>query len=197
MRRTPDPGPDILSGQQPRGETYGGGARWDTTTGRSWDGEAPVSHRAQQPHRAVAPHRRQAREVTGKVTGEVHNEFNHGARAADRTVAPYRRDPTIVGKVTLSSHPAYRPQTRPAMYQQPAGATSKDLAEHEVQSQYVANALDVGRAVSKSTSHHQLHCARALTNDGMVGETPRHREGWEAALRKHRAFDGAFGAPAV
>ena len=70
---------------------------------------------------------------------------NHRALDSDRTVVPYRRDPTIAGKVSLSTHPAYRPQSR-ALYQtMPAGATSRDLAEHEVQSQYVANELDAQR----------------------------------------------------
>ena len=45
-RRTLDPGPDILNGQRNRAEVYGGGARWDFTPARAWDGEAPVSHRA-------------------------------------------------------------------------------------------------------------------------------------------------------
>ena len=141
----------------------------------------------------MAPHRRPAKEITGKVTGEPVSQ-NHRALDSDRTVAPYRRDPTIAGKVSLSTHPAYRPQSR-ALYQtMPAGATSRDLAEHEVQSQYVANELDVQRAVAKSTSHHKFQQARAITNDGMIGEPPLHRGGWESAVRDHRAFDGAFGA---
>ena len=193
QRRTPDPGPDILNGQRPRGQQYGGGARWDTTTGRSWDGEAPVSHRAPEPSRAVAPHRRPPKEVTGKVTGE-HVSQNHRALDSDRTVAPYRRDPNIARKVSQSNHPAYRPQTRQSMTIRPAGSTSRDLAEHEVQSQYVANAEDVSKAVAKSSSHAKFQQARAITNDGMLGEPPLHQAGWESAIRQHRAFDGAYGA---
>ena len=135
--------------------------------------------------------------MTGKVTGEHFSSENHRALDNNRTVAPYRRDPTISSKVSQAAHPAYRPQTRPAMQMPPAGATSRDLAEHEVQSQYVANAMDVGRAVTKSTSHHKFQQARALTNDGMVGEPPLHREGWESAIRAHRAYDGAYGATSL
>ena len=72
---------------------------------------------------------------------------------SDRTVAPYRRDPPAP-KVSNSPHPAYRAAVKEALWGRPAGATSRDLAEHEVQSQYVANEIDVQRAVSGSTSHH-------------------------------------------
>ena len=153
-----------------------------------------MSHRAQEPSRAVAPHRRPPKEVTGKVTGEVSQTANHRAMHSDRTVAPYRRDPTVAPKVSNSPHPAYRAAVKEALWGRPAGATSRDLAEHEVQSQYVANEIDVQRAVSKSTSHHKFRNARAITGDGMVGEPPLHGAGWESALREHRAFDGAYGA---
>ena len=142
----------------------------------------------------MAPHRRPPKEVTGKVTGEPSHVENHRALDTDRAVAPYRRDPTIAGKVTLSTHPAYRSQTPSALYGRPAGATSRDLAEHEGQSLFVATESDVRRTVAKSGAHRKFQTANAITNDGMVGEPPMHKKGWEAAVRDHRAFDGAYGA---
>jgi hypothetical protein len=194
QRRTPDPGPDILRGQRNGGDRYGGGARWDSTPNRDWDYDAPVSQRAAEPHRAVAPHRRPPKEVTGKVTGEHNSQENHRSLHSDRTVAPYRRDPTIAGKVSEAAHPAYRAETRFALYGRPAGVTSRDLVEHAVQAEHVANALDVEKAVTKSGSHAKFRNADAIDNIGIVPYDPTHEAGWDAAVRRHRAFDGAYGA---
>ena len=194
-RRVPDPGPDLLSGQRNRGDSYGGGARWDSTPGRSWDGEAPLSQRASEPPRAVAPHRRPAKEVTGKVTGEPNGgPVNHRALNSDRTMAPYRRDPTIAVKISDSAHPAYRREARSTIQSRPAGATSKDLAEHAVQAEYVATELDVGRASAKNKSHTKFQHAHGLSHGSVSVEDPDHRGGWTAAVKQHRAFDGAYGA---
>jgi len=205
QRRKLDAGADYLSGQFDPHAKLGhahppaGGARWD------WNGPAPgwmhsgegihegytPRSRSVPPQRAVAPHRRPPREVAGKVTGEPTLHENHRALDGDRTVAPYRRNPSITGKVSQTIHPAHRPGMREALYGPAAGVGSKDLAEHEVQSLFCA-AGDVDRPAAKTVQAAQH--ASNISNDGLKPREDHSKEGWHQAMQKNRAFDGAFGA---
>ena len=200
--RAPNPGPDTLSGERAPRYEGSGGARWDWNGRVEWGHSGMGVHEAYTPRsrstppaRAVAPHRRQARDVTGKGTGEPSGQENHRALDMDRTVAPYRRDPRIASKVSQAPHPAHRAGMREALYGVKAGLSSKDLAENEVQSLFMATALDVGKPVCKSVQKAQH--AHAVKNEGLRMADDRHKDGWEAAVRSNRAFDGAFGASSM
>lgn len=205
QRRTIDAGADYLSGQRDphayRGHAHPppGGSRWDYNGAPPQqshfgmgvhEGYTPRS-RSVEPRRAVAPHRRAPMEVTGKVTGEPSFAENHRALDADRTVAPYRRDPTITSKVSQSVHPAHRKGMREALFGRSAGVSSKDLAEHEVQSQFVA-AGDVDRPAAKAVQ--QAQHAHTINNNGMRPEVDGAAGGWAAAMKSNDGFAGAFGA---
>ena len=193
QRRTLDPGPDILNGQRNRAEVYGGGARWDFTPARAWDGEAPVSHRRREPSRAVAPHRPPTKEVTGKVTGEVSQTANpRDALGSHRRSLPARSHRGAQGE----QQPAPRVPRRcqggalgsagGCDVARPGGARGAVAVRRE-RDRRPAGRLQVHLApqVPQRARHHRRrHGRRAADAWRGVG----------VGAARHRAFDGAYGA---